>query len=500
MKRIFLTLFLVIVVASINESSFASVNIDWTENEVEFIKNNPVINIGVDPQFLPFEFIDEDGNHAGIAADYLELISKLTGLKFKLHEDLSWVDAYDLAVEKKIDLLPAIGKTKERENYFRFSKPYYFFKRVLVTKQENSQISGIEDLDGHTVAVQKNSSHHSYLLDYNKINLSLYNSVEAALTAVMTGEEIAFIGNLATTNYLIRTHGITDLRFVSFEAEHLQALYFAVRDDWPILVDILDKAMDYISEEEKADIKNKWIDIDTDYDYEPILKIVRIILILLAIVVIVSYFWIRRLQSEINRRKTIQIELEGSNQKVYETNKQLSIANKELEKISMVDGLTNISNRRYFDNFLQKVWGINARESFPLALLMIDIDRFKNYNDKYGHLEGDKCLKEVAKEINNTVKRKGDFVARYGGEEFVVLLSNTSIDGAIILAEKIRINIEDLVIKNDGLASSVTVSIGVASMIGVVDAPPNKLIEAADQALYQAKKEGRNRVVKFDIR
>ncbi|HZK02426.1 MAG TPA: diguanylate cyclase, partial [Anaerovoracaceae bacterium] len=230
------------------------------------------------------------------------------------------------------------------------------------------------------------------------------------------------------------------------------------------------------------------------------LKIVRIILILLAIVVIVSYFWIRRLQSEINRRKTIQIELEGSNQKVYETNKQLSIANKELEKISMVDGLTNISNRRYFDNFLQKVWGINARESFPLALLMIDIDRFKNYNDKYGHLEGDKCLKEVAKEINNTVKRKGDFVARYGGEEFVVLLSNTSIDGAIILAEKIRINIEDLVIKNDGLASSVTVSIGVASMIGVVDAPPNKLIEAADQALYQAKKEGRNRVVKFDIR
>ena len=161
---------------------------------------------------------------------------------------LTWPEAYDMALAGEIDVLPGIGKTNEREEYFLFSEPYYYYKRVIVTRDTETDISGIEDLEGFAVAVQRNSSHHSYLLSYPPINLSLYDSVEAALTAVATGTEKAFIGNLATTNYLVRSNGLTDLRFISFEAEKQQALYFAVRKDWPELINIFNKAMDIITE------------------------------------------------------------------------------------------------------------------------------------------------------------------------------------------------------------------------------------------------------------
>ncbi len=150
--------------------------IDWTGEEMAFMEEHPVIRLGVDPQFLPFEFIDENGEHKGIAADYLDIVSAKTNLKFELQKGLTWPKAYDKALAREIDILPAIGKTEEREKHFIFSEPYYYFKRVIATKDSDVHISSIEDLKGLTVAVQRNSSHHSYMLHHEKINLSLYDS------------------------------------------------------------------------------------------------------------------------------------------------------------------------------------------------------------------------------------------------------------------------------------------------------------------------------------
>jgi ABC-type amino acid transport substrate-binding protein len=153
-----------------------------------------------------------------------------------------------MALAGEIDVLPAIGKTVEREEKFLFSDPYYHYKRVIVTREKDASISGMDDLFGLTVAVQRYSSHHSYMLSYPKINLSLYDTAEAALTAVATGEEKAFIGNLATANYIIRSNGLTNLRLVSFEAEKQHALHFAVRKDRPQLLGIINKALASIGE------------------------------------------------------------------------------------------------------------------------------------------------------------------------------------------------------------------------------------------------------------
>ncbi|HHT68095.1 MAG TPA: transporter substrate-binding domain-containing protein, partial [Firmicutes bacterium] len=234
--------------------------------------------------------------------------------------DLTWVEAYEKVLAGEIDALPAVGKTTEREQHLLFSEPYYFFKRVIVTQDQDTKISGIEDLHGLTVAVQRNSSHHSYLTYYPQINLSLYDSAETALTAVATQTERVFLGNLATTNYFIRSHALTNLRYVAFEADKEQALHFAVRQDWPELVSVFNKALSLISDDERLAINNRWIGLSTDPDYGPVLRIVAIIGSVVALVLIVSFHWIAVLRREIRKRRQVQQDLERAKQAADEAN------------------------------------------------------------------------------------------------------------------------------------------------------------------------------------
>jgi two-component system cell cycle response regulator len=131
----------------------------------------------------------------------------------------------------------------------------------------------------------------------------------------------------------------------------------------------------------------------------------------------------------------------------------------------------------------------------PLALIMIDIDHFKIFNDTYGHLSGDQALIRIAEEIKGVIKRPGDLAARYGGEEFVVMLMNTTSEGAAIVAEEIRRRIEELGIENEVIQTVITVSLGVSSVIPADTMEPDELIDIADRALYKAKEDGRNKVI-----
>jgi len=320
----FLAAFFVIVISmfTVLAANYAAAEngLELTAEERAFMEAHPVIYIGVDPGFVPYEFIDEDGVYKGIAADYLDYISKKTGLIFKLVEGLSWTEVYNKALAGEIDMLPAIGKTSEREKYFLFSKPYYNFQRVIAVQDTNTGISGIDDLYGLTVAVQRNSSHHSYLLSYPDIHLSLYDSAEAALAAVATGTEKAFVGNLAATNYIIRTTGLTNLRLISFEPEKQQTIHFAVKRDWPELVSILNKTMNSMTESERLAILSRWVELDTRIDYKPVARILLVIGALVAVVLSVSFFWIVRLQKEVHSRKQIQAALEKAKLEADEAN------------------------------------------------------------------------------------------------------------------------------------------------------------------------------------
>jgi diguanylate cyclase (GGDEF)-like protein len=171
-------------------------------------------------------------------------------------------------------------------------------------------------------------------------------------------------------------------------------------------------------------------------------------------------------------------------------------ANKVLMTQANQDGLTGLSNRRCFDRLLEIEWNRARRDKSSVALLMIDVDFFKKYNDCYGHLAGDDCLRLIAEHLLRVIKRPGDVAARYGGEEFVVVLPNTDIDGARLVGERLLSNLRATAIAHEQNLPSghVTLSIGIAAMIPAVGSNTSALALAADNALYQAKESGRNRI------
>ena len=186
-------------------------------------------------------------------------------------------------------------------------------------------------------------------------------------------------------------------------------------------------------------------------------------------------------------------------EQLAEANSQLEEHNVELQRLSSQDGLTGIPNRRRFDEFLDKEWRRSIRENnnIEISLIMIDIDYFKIYNDSYGHQAGDDCLKEVAWALNKSVHRATDLMARYGGEEFVCVLVDTPLEGAMVLAENMRQTIIecDLAHNHSKVADKVTISLGVSTLTPSKENSSEKLIKAADEALYKAKETGRNKVV-----
>jgi diguanylate cyclase (GGDEF)-like protein len=179
--------------------------------------------------------------------------------------------------------------------------------------------------------------------------------------------------------------------------------------------------------------------------------------------------------------------------------RKLDAANQELLRISSTDGLTGVANRRSFDEAISVEWRRARRYSNSIALMMCDVDYFKLYNDTYGQQAGDNCLRNVAKAIRQHTERPSDIVARYGGEEFAVVLPETTIGGALIVAEKIRDAIRELDIRHaSSPGGTVTISVGIASAAPGFDNPPDDLIQAAAKALHRAKREGRDRVCRAD--
>ncbi|MBI5460595.1 MAG: diguanylate cyclase [Gammaproteobacteria bacterium] len=178
------------------------------------------------------------------------------------------------------------------------------------------------------------------------------------------------------------------------------------------------------------------------------------------------------------------------------SNAQLEESNRELQRLSSLDGLTGISNRRQFDKTLEQEWQRALRNCAELSLIMIDIDYFKLFNDTYGHQAGDDCLKSVALALARIVHRPSDLVARYGGEEFAVILPETDTEGTLRVAEKMREAVSRLNVRHDAskVSDKITLSIGIANMNPRGSDNPDTLLAAADDALYRAKHAGRNRV------
>jgi diguanylate cyclase (GGDEF)-like protein len=199
---------------------------------------------------------------------------------------------------------------------------------------------------------------------------------------------------------------------------------------------------------------------------------------------------------EVLARVELQLRLAGALRELEQRNAELARANAQLRQLSQSDGLTGVANRRRFDEALAEAWTAAAGERRELALVLVDIDHFKSFNDRFGHLVGDDCLKRVAHALHDEVAGAGGLVARYGGEEFAILLAHGGREPAQALAERLRERVAREALRPIDAAQLplVTISVGVAALQAEAGVAPERLVEAADQALYRAKQGGRNRV------
>ncbi len=289
-----------------------------TDSEKAWIKAHPVIRVGIDPEFAPFEYIDDNGNYSGFAADYINLLNKRLGLHLEVVHGLSWQEVVRRAKNKEIDMLSAVGFSEQRSRFLSYSIPYLGFYRMVFCRADAPFISGVPDLAKLNIAVQTNTSHAAWIQEHTSLTPHYYDTLKETILAVSRGGDDAFIGNLAVCTYWIRKLNITNLRVAAPVSLERQLLYMAVRNDWVPLVGILNKGIGSISPQDAEVIRNRWLaaGYSVGMSRKNIYQRLAVIVLFSLFVIGFFWFWNTRLKGEIVRRKEAEAALLGIQDKL----------------------------------------------------------------------------------------------------------------------------------------------------------------------------------------
>jgi len=245
-----------------NSFSAASDQVQLTAEEKQWLQKHPVIRLGVDPEWPPFDFVDEHGYHQGVAADYLRLVGKRLGISIDLVEGISWSEVLDEAKGKKLDLVSIAAQTPDRSKYLNYTSPVISSTSVIVANDQRTDITGIASLEGKKIGVVKNySAAELAKKTHSQLTFIEVDSVLDGLQKTVTGEIDAFIDNLGVIGYLISEHSLSSLRIAGDAELGSLKLAFGVRNDWPEFVSILNKGLDSLTSAESNVIRNRWIPI-----------------------------------------------------------------------------------------------------------------------------------------------------------------------------------------------------------------------------------------------
>lgn len=430
------------------------------------------------PHHPPYEYITKEGDYRGIVAEYYKHLSDKIGLPFKWYIQHDTPKNHSEGRYRHCDIISMIQTGDVVSADVQTTLPYVAYPLVIATDNKALYINTLEGLSQKKIGICRNTSFYSILRGkYPEMQFVPVDSVEQGLAMVQKQSLFGFIHTAPEIGYYIQKQQILDIK-ISGEIPMKIHFKSGVRGDNAVLSAILEKANNSLTREEHHRLFQNWMQLNyqTGIDYALIWK-------LGALGVLAGTFLIYR-----------QRYMSQYNEKLATLNHELLQANRKLETMSYIDGLTQISNRRRFDMVLSMEWQRCERNRHPLTLIMIDIDYFKLYNDRYGHLAGDDCLKKVARTLSQASGRAADFAARYGGEEFAVILPDTDEKGGQAVAEKIMADIKALEIPHETslVKKYVSVSMGVASMVPIATLAPMHIVDSADRLLYRAKKQGRN--------
>ncbi|WP_417327790.1 diguanylate cyclase [Halarcobacter sp.] len=446
-------------------------HIELNKDERAYL-NTKTIKYCINPDGLPFEGLNEKNEHSGISSDYYSLFENILSAKFELVRTENWNQSITFIKEKKCDMLALGMETYERKKYLNFTSNYLNIPLVVATKVDVPFINHILDLEGEKVGIIKGDAFVKILRQkYPSLDLVEVEDINEGLDKVKSGKLFGFIDTLASIGYEFQHKYFGELKIAGKINETLELSMAVVKED-EVLLNILQKAINSMTNDMHREIFSKWIPIkyEKGVNYELVWKIAIGSLIVILLVV----YW---------NRKIIK-----TNRLLEEAQKDIEEKNKELEKLATTDKLTNLYNRRKIEELLE--FEINRSERFNhnFGLAIVDIDKFKEVNDTYGHQVGDKVLKELAN-ILNTNRRKTDFVGRYGGEEFVIICPESDVQGVIKLMETFK---EKICNYKFSKVENKTASFGVTmSQRGDTI---ESILKRADDALYQAKDNGRNKI------
>ncbi len=458
LKRIVCVVFIVFMLSHAVSNANPPI-VEFAEDEKAYIKNAGTVTLGVDPDWPPFEWINEKGEHAGIAADLIQLVSERTGLKFNVVKTKSWDETLAMSKAGGCQGLSFLNETTNRDDWLLFSEPIFSDPNVFITREEHPYIADLDYFSNETMVLPSGTAMEELIRTrYPKIAIINVASEKEAIRMVSEKKADITMRSLVVAAYTIKKEGLFNLKIAGQLPEYTNKLRMAVNKDEPILRDILSKGIATITPEERWQIVNRHVSIQvqTETDYRLVWELCIGFLVLVCMGIAWSY--------------------------------KLKKYNKKLLRVAETDGLTGIYNRKKVDEELLKEFSKAIRSNKPLAIILIDIDNFKKVNDVWGHLMGDEIIKCVTQIAQGNI-RKGDCIGRWGGEEFLILCPNTNEQEGYKVAERIRKEIEEY---SFATQTTHTISAGIASLHDgdTIDS----LLNRTDMLLYKAKKQGKNQI------
>jgi len=340
-----------------------------TEAEKAWLKQHPVMRLGIDPSWAPVEYFDDEGKLAGITADNIRILSEKLGTRFEAARDLSWSEVLHQARQGNIDIISAIVRSEERTEYLLFTEPYLKLPAVIVTRDDAAVIEGIQDLRGKTIAVVEDYITHFYLKrDYPNQQLLLFETLSEALQAVDNGEADALIENAASVNLAKNELDLTRLT-VAATTPYAYELSFGVRKDWPELIPILEKILASMTQRERQIIKEKWVNIrfQKQIDWQLVSGISLAVVLIAASVVTIILISNRRLAREVIKRKQAEEAVKAVNRELTFTKFAFDNAPDAIEWLH-----SKSAEMVYVNKLAGKMLGYSQEELMKLAVFDFD--------------------------------------------------------------------------------------------------------------------------------
>lgn len=449
----------VMLLAVVSGASAQTAAIAFTPDEAAYIRQSTGIKMCVDPDWVPFERITPDGRHEGIAADLVQLVAQRVGLRIDLYPVKNWDESLAASKAGRCQIMSFLNQTPKREEWLRFTEPIFYDPNILVTREEHPYVGDLRGLSNESVALPRGTMVEERIRrEFPNLNVILTGSEDESVALVSARKADLTIRSLIVAAYAIKKEGLFNLKIAGQVPQFTNQLRIGVLKDETLLHAILDKGVRTITPQEREAISNRHVAVNVQQgiDYRLLWQVVAAA----AVLLLMAFYW----------------------------NRKLSRLNRELARLSVTDQLTGLYNRLKIDQTLDAEIQRAQRTGQPLSVIMLDVDHFKQVNDVFGHQVGDQVLVALA-DLLRLRTRETDMTGRWGGEECIVICPNTTLEGALSLAESVRATIDTHPFAHvQHVSATMGVSCYVAGDTG------KDLVARADAALYAAKKAGRNRV------